>query len=55
MVKKWKQATKQASTPPSGAFGTRVVVGEAWRPAKGSPECPPREDFEAKMALNGPK
>ena len=31
---KWKQATKQASTPPSGAFGTRVV-GEALRPAKG--------------------
>ena len=34
-----KQATKQASTPPSGAFGTRVVVGEALRPAKGRPKC----------------
>ena len=33
-----KQATKQASSPHSGAFGTRVVVGEAWRPATGRPE-----------------
>ena len=32
--------TKQASTPPSGAFGTSVVGGEASRPSK-SPMVPP--------------
>ena len=46
---------KQASTPTFGAFGTRVVVGEVCRPAKGRlcrAAGRPSEDFDVHMVKN---